>query len=60
MISARCWNNFLLEAPEQIAGYQRPDDRATVSAENDQFIQVFYLQAVVERIAKSMRPVKQW
>ena len=48
-----------LQGEQQIAGHKSSHNSATVSANNNQLVQVFYLQAVIEGIAESMCPMKE-
>src|SRR6266568_9611820 len=49
----------LRQVPEQVACQRCPQQGSAVTAEIDYLVQMFDLQAVVERVAKPVRPVKQ-
>src|SRR5215470_10472119 len=45
--------------PQDVCGQRRPGQGAAVTEDGDQFVEVFDLQSVVEREAKTMRPMKE-
>src|SRR5437867_2723625 len=49
----------LRQVPEQVACKRCPQQGSAVTAEIDDLVQMFDLQAVVERVAKPVRPVEQ-
>src|SRR5207245_3315833 len=49
----------LRQVPEQVACQRCPQQGSAVTAEIDDLVQMFDLQAVVERVAKPVRPVEQ-
>src|SRR2546425_10114110 len=49
----------LRQVPEQVACKRCPQQGSAVTAEIDDLVQMFDLQAVVERVTKPVRPVEQ-
>src|SRR5207245_10385845 len=49
----------LRQVPEQVACQRCPQQGSAVTAEIDYLVQMFDLQAVVERVAKTERPLQQ-
>src|ERR1700730_7328197 len=50
---------LLPKIPQQIAGPYSSENGSAVATKEDQFIQVLDLQAIVQRVAEAVRPVKQ-
>src|SRR5947209_10646673 len=52
-------DQLLRNPPQQVAGHGRSQQGTTVAAKVDDLVQMLDLQAVVERVTKPVRPVKQ-
>src|SRR5262245_42266348 len=49
----------LTDIPQNVCRQRCPDQSPAVTEDGDQFVEVFDLQSVVEREAKTVRPVKE-
>src|SRR5712692_7637100 len=49
----------LRDAPQEVTRQRRPDGRSAVAEKEDDFVQVLYLQTVIERISKAMGPMEE-